>query len=994
MNERRQTRLPGMEAAESSEMADSTVDHGSQVAKVPPGGAAAAPPTPATAAMPVARSEGPSLEATAPARSLAGVTGLRSGGPPADWTICAVDSHSLIFQVFHAMHGSDLSSPQGEPVGAVYGFVRDMLQLVERRRPTALVCAFDLPGPTFRHRLYDQYKVDRGEMPEELQTQIPKICEILAALGIPVLSSPGYEADDVLATLARLCDETGTRLLVVTGDKDCRQLISDQVSIYNIRKDELYDANSLRDDWGIRPDQVVDFQALVGDKVDNVPGVPLIGPKLAQQLLSDYETLEGVLEHADDVAGAKRRQNLIEHAETARLSRQLVQLDRHTPLEVDWEATRLGGVDAAEVARLFRNLGFRSLGERVSILDPNSGSTFTASASVEGNYEVIDTPQRLAELVEELSGCELISVDVETTDIVARTAEIVGYALAREAQRAYYVPVRGPQGARVLDPVATATALRGLLENPAIGKVGQNLKYDLVALRSAQIHMRGVAFDTMVASYLLDAGERTHNLDDLARRYLNHETIKIGSLIGTGKKQLRMDQVPIDQVGPYAAEDADIPLRLMPLLAERLEAEGLTRLHEEVETPLVELLAELEYRGVAVDVERLAQLQQQYAKRLAELEEEIEKLAGHPFNIGSPKQLAQILFQELELPVVKKTKTGPSTDAGVLEELASLHPLPAKIIEYRQFSKLLSTYIESLPRLVLPQTGRVHASLNQVVAATGRLSSSNPNLQNIPVRTREGREIRSAFTAGEPGWQLLAADYSQVELRVLAHFSQDPALRSAFQRDEDIHRLVASDVHGVALEEVTPQMRRRAKAVNFGVIYGQSSFGLAKSLGIEQQEAADFIEQYFQRYGGVVDFMVQTLTQCRQQGYVTTLLGRRRMIQGVRPVPADLREPKTGALRQLSLPERTAVNTVIQGSAADLIKIAMLRVHRRLEESQSPAKLLLQIHDELLLESPADHLQDLAALVKHEMESAYSLEVPLRVDVKTGPTWAECEPWA
>jgi len=912
------------------------------------------------------------------------------------WTLYAIDSHSLIFQVYHAMYGSELTNPRGEPVSAVYGFTRDLLQIIEKKQPTALVCAFDMSGPTFRHDLYDAYKADRGEMPEELRSQIPKIRQVLETLEIPILESPAFEADDVLATVARLCDEAGARCLVVTGDKDCRQLITDRVAVYNIRKDEVYDAAALSADWGVTPAQVVDFQALVGDKVDNVPGVPLIGPKLAQELLAKYGTLENVLDHAADVPGAKRKQNLIDYREAALLSRKLVELDRHVPVALDWQAARVGGFDHARVAEVFRDLGFRSLADRAAALvaagvDKRDRPAPAAVSSWHADYHLVDTPEELDVLVSQLARQRQISVDTETTDLEPRRAQIVGYALAWKPGQAFYVPVRGPAGERVLNPVATADALRPVLEDPSIAKVGQNLKYDMIALRSAGIELRGIAFDTMVADYLLDSGERTHNLDHLARKYLAHETIKISEVIGSGKSQLRMDQAPVAAVGRYAAEDADVPLRLLPILQQRLAEQGLAELQDTMETPLIPVLADLEYVGVSIDVDRLAALSAEYGGRLQALKVEIEELAGHPLNIDSPKQLAELLFSELKLPVVKKTKTGASTDAEVLEELAALHPLPAKIVEYRQYSKLLGTYIDALPALVHPQTSRVHASLNQVVAATGRLSSSNPNLQNIPIRTREGREIRSAFKAGPPGWVLLAADYSQIELRILAHCSGDPTLSAAFANDEDIHRLVASQVNGVAINEVTSEMRRQAKAVNFGIIYGQSPFGLAKGLGISKEDAAAFIETYFARYPGVLEFLVKSLEACREQGYVATLAGRRRAISGVRPVPPGLREPKTGALRQLNLPERTAVNAVIQGTAADLIKLAMIRIHRRLEESTLPAKMLLQIHDELLFETPPDDVPELAEMVQQEMSGVMHLSVPLKVDVKSGPNWAECE---
>jgi len=868
-----------------------------------------------------------------------------------------------------------------------------MLHPLETRRPDALVCAFDLPGPTFRHDLYDAYKADRGEMPESLRSQIPKIREALEALAIPVLASPGFEADDVLATLARMCDEQGANCFVVTGDKDCRQLITDRVSILNIRKNAVYDAAALAEDWGVRPDQVVDFQSLVGDKVDNVPGVPLIGPKAALELLTEYDTLEAVLEHASEVKAKRRRENLIEFREQALLSQELVRLDTRAPVTPDWNAARVGGVDHDRLAELFQGYGFRSLGDRVGQLEGHRSSGQAKIERPAATYHLVNTLAALDNLVAELAKQPLISVDTETTDINARSAAIVGYALAYKPGEGYYIPVLGPVGDTVLDPKIVAAKLRPVLENSAIAKIGQNLKYDWLVLRGAGIALAGITFDTMLASYLLDAGERTHNLDHLASRYLDHTTTKIDTLIGKGKNQKRMDEVPVTDVVAYAGEDADIPLQLMPLLEERLKTDGLTNLNDDVEVPLITVLGEMEYHGIRVDTERLAELSKQYTEKLDALSVEIEEMAGHPLNIASPKQLAEVLFTELKLPVIKKTKTGASTDASVLEELAPLHPLPAKIVEHRQYSKLLGTYVNALPELVHPETGRVHTSFNQVVAATGRLSSNNPNLQNIPIRTAEGREIRSAFRAGPDGWQLLAADYSQIELRVLAHYTADPTLCTAFANDEDIHTLVASQVEGVPLGEVDADMRRRAKAVNFGIIYGQSPFGLAKALGITQDEAAEFIETYFATYPGVLEFFTKTLTDCREQGFVTTLLGRRRAVQGVRAVPDGFREPKSGALRQLNLPERTAVNTVIQGSAADLIKLAMLGVHRRLQDSELTANMLLQIHDELVFEVAPDEINPLANLVVEEMTNVMELAVPLKVDVKHGDNWAECEPW-
>ncbi len=912
--------------------------------------------------------------------------------PPSirDWTVYVVDAHSLIFQVFHAL--PEMTSPRGEPVAAVYGFTRDLLYLIEQKRPDALICAFDLPGLTFRHQIYDDYKANRSEMPEDLVLQFPKIRQILEAMGVPVLSSPGYEADDVLATLARICDESDANCLLVTGDKDCRQLITNRVSIYNIRKNTTFDAEQLDEVWGIRPDQVVDFQALVGDKVDNVPGVPLIGPKIAQELLATYDSLENVLDHAADVKGKKRSQNLQAGREVALLSRQLVKLDDQVPVTLDWEASQIGGFDAERLNQLGTDLGFQTLNDRFSKLAGIGPSVPPVEWNTD-DYHIVDTSEKFESFLAQLSQQTLVSLDTETTNINPRQAEIVGYSFAWNPGEAYYLPVRGPAGEPRLDPDDTLARLRPVLENQAIGKIGQNLKYDMIVLRSAGLELAGIAFDSMVASYLLDAGQRNHNLDELAQRYLNHNTTKIDTLIGSGKTQKRMDDVAIAEVGPYAAEDADVPLQLHPLLAARLAEEGLDALNRDLEVPLIEVLVELEYHGIRVDKDRLAKLSTRYGQRIEELSVEIEELAGHPLNIASPKQLANVLFNELNLPVIRKTKTGPSTDASVLDELRDLHPLPAKIVEYRQYSKLKNTYVDAIPDLIHPVTGRVHASFNQVVTATGRLSSSDPNLQNIPVRNEEGREIRSAFTAGEAGWKLIAADYSQIELRVLAHFSQDEALCTAFANDEDIHTLVASQVFEVPLEEVTSTMRRNAKAVNFGVIYGQSPFGLAKSLGISQADATDFIDSYFQKYRGVEDFINQTLTDCRKLGYVSTLAGRRRLIDGVRQPPEQANFFESAAHRQLNMPERTAINTVIQGSAADLIKMAMVNLHQVFRQKSHEVRMLLQIHDELIFEAAPPVLAQVAERIETEMTQVMPLEVPLRVDIKSGDNWADCEPW-
>jgi DNA polymerase-1 len=944
-----------------------------------------------------------------PAVSSSQLTASAGNGRLAGQTVYLVDAHSLIYQVFHAL--PEMTGPGGQPVGAVHGFVRDILDIIEVRGASIVLAAFDHPGPTFRHEIYDQYKIQREEMPADLQLQIPVIQEFLHALGVPVLSTLGYEADDIIATLAKQVEAAGGECFILSADKDLRQLITDRVRIYNIRKQELFDATALMATWGIRPDQVVDFQSLVGDKVDNVPGIALIGEKNAQELLTKYGTLEGVLHHAHEVSGAKRKDNLINGRDIALKSRELVRLKTDMPLLIDWEAARVGKYQVEKLNALCRDCGFRQLARRIeqlaganqqasggrqppesSAIDslnvPASASkslTTADSPDWKANYRTIATPEELKQLVADLANSPRLSIDTETTSVQPRWAEIVGYSIAWKEGEACYIPVRAPAGEPQLDPATARDVLRPLLENPAIRKIGQNLKYDMVVLRSAGVTLAGIEFDTMVADYLLEPGERSHNMDDMARRHLGHQTITIDQLIGSGKNQKRMDEVPVPLITQYAAEDADVPLRLVEVLAPRLASQNLTSLFADLEMPLVEVLAELEFNGIRVDVARLRELSGQFNDEIMRLEREIFEIAGREFNIDSRIQLGQLLFEEFKLPVLKKTKTGPSMDAEVLEDLAALHPLPAKVIEYRQVAKLKSTYVDSLQELVHPQTGRVHSSFKQDVAATGRLSSQDPNLQNIPIRTEQGRQIRSAFLPGQDGWLLLTADYSQIELRVLAHFSGDETLRQAFVEDRDVHAQVASEVYGVPLDQVTSAQRRNAKAVNFGIIYGQSPFGLSKGLGIEQREAAEFIDRYFARYPGVDRFIVETLLQCRRDGFVSTILGRRRPVTGVRD-PRTLSDP-----RQRTLPERIAINTVIQGSAADIIKAAMIRVHRRLATEKLQAKMLLQIHDELVFEAPPEEKTTLQQLVVEEMVAAAKLAVPLKVDVMTGPNWAACD---
>lgn len=893
-----------------------------------------------------------------------------------------LDVFGLMFQVFHAIT-SEMTSTTGQPTNAVYGFTRDLKNLLLDHKPTYWIAAMDSPGPGVREEWYPQYKGERAEMPANLRPQIPLIQQTLEAFGLPVMSLAGWEADDVMATVTRLAVERDLDVFLVTSDKDCRQMLGPQVRMLNLRKNTLLGPAELLADWGVTPDRVTDFQALVGDTVDNIPGVPLVGPKKASALLQQFGDLEGVLANADQAPGAKLKENLKTYADQARLSKRLAHLRTDLELDVDWEAARAGQLNHPRLAELFIEFGFRKLADEIRQLRP-AGETAPSAATQTRICHIIDTPEKFADFREQFLQQTRFCLDLETTSLDAVRADIVGWAICWEPGSGYYLPVRGPEGANLLDPEFVVSALRGHLERADIVVSNQNIKYDLLVLRRAGIHIRGLGCDSMILSYLLDAGARSHGQDELAKRWLDYEMIPISALIGTGKTQKNMREIEVAKVAEYAVEDAEVALQLCERLASEVRIEGLWDLYWDLERPLIPVLVEMEQRGIKVDPELLRTQSVELGTRLDEIRVEVHQLAGSEFNLDSPTQLREILFEQFKLPVIKRTKTGPSTDQEVLEQLAPLHPLPQKLIEHRQLSKLKGTYLDALPEMINPETGRIHASFNQVVAATGRLSSSDPNLQNIPVRTAEGRRIRSAFIPGEPGWKLLCADYSQIELRMLAHFSGDKALRVAFAEGLDIHTAVAAEIYGFDPRLVNSEMRRVAKAVNFGVIYGQSAYGLSAALSISQDEASRFITDYFAKYAGVAAFIEGLLEECRIKGYATTIKGRRRAIEGIREMT---HRP------QLTLPERTAVNTVIQGSAADLIKLAMIRVQNRLQSEGLAARLLLQIHDELVLEAPEAEIPTLVKLVREEMEHALELKVPLQVDVAVGNDWLNTVDW-
>jgi DNA polymerase-1 len=942
-----------------------------------------------------------------------------------------VDAHSLIFQVFHAI--GEMSGPTGLPVNAVFGFARDLLFL-RAKKPAYLICAFDRGEPTVRTSVYKEYKAHRPPIPDDLCSQLPLIEQLVEAMHVPELSAPGYEADDVIATVARAASKRGIEVFICTSDKDCRQLIDDHVRLYNLRKHAEFGREELLKDWGITPEQVVDFQSLVGDKVDNVPGVPLIGEKTAAALLQQFGTLDNILANVGKVPGAKKQENLRAWAAQDQVSRRLVRLETEVPIALDWEGWRLKPWDEARLVALFRDWGFRSFAAQVrgessspSATAPQpaagngttQGELFPFGANTEesataeqgtgdkgqgtkdnwqATYRLIDTPKKFRDFFKELKKQKRVAIDLETTSLNPLEADVVGYALSWKEGEAHYLAVRGPQGAPLLDPAQALAQLREVLQDPAVAKVNQNIKYDLLVLRNQGVVPVGVAGDPMVAHYLLHAGQRSHNLEYLAQEYLHHQVIPITDLIGKkpranekGARQLRMDEVPTERVAEYSGEDADVALRLAGRLEPELAARGLADLYRNLEVPLIEVLAELEFNGIRLDIPMLKRVGEDMNRQLAGFEKEIHAAAGHEFNIASPKQLRQVLFDELKLPVKRKTGvTGEaSTDQETLEELAAdgKSPIPQLILQHRQIAKLKGTYVDALPEAVNPRTGRVHASFNQTVAATGRLSSSDPNLQNIPIRRDLGRQIRAAFLPAE-GWRLLTADYSQIELRLLAQFCGDAELRRAFAEDRDVHASVAAQIFGVAEKDVSAEMRRMAKTVNFGVIYGISAHGLAQRLGIKREEGEKFIDAYFARYPKVQEYQARLLEECRRTGYVATILGRRREFDR-----GNVRRDST--YKQRNQTEREAINMEIQGSAADLIKLAMLHIYRRLKDEKRQARMLLQIHDELVFEVPPDEFEAVPALVREEMttprERELNLQVPLKVDLAAGPNWLDVD---
>ncbi len=889
-----------------------------------------------------------------------------------------VDGSSYLYRAFHAL--PPLTNADGEPTGAIYGVVNMLRKLLAEYPDGPMAVVFDAPGRTFRDDLYDQYKANRPSMPDDLRPQIKPLKEIVEAMGLPLLEIDGVEADDVIGTLARQAEAAGQDVVISTGDKDMAQLVSPRITLLNTMSGKSMDIDGVREKFGVPPERIIDYLALVGDTSDNIPGIPGAGPKTAAKWLQQFEDLDGVMARADEVKG-KVGERLREHLEVLPMGRELATIRCDVELGRDLGSLARGEPDTETLRRLYRRFEF---GSWLAQLDEDDGAAQPepVAAAPDTEYVQVNSEGLLEDWLQRIAQAELFAVDLETTSLAYMQADIVGVCLAVEPGRAAYIPLAHdyPGAPDQLDRDRVLERLRPLLEDPERAKVGQNLKYDMSVLARAGITLRGVAHDTMLQSYVLDSTATRHDMDSLALKYLGRGTIKYEDVAGKGAKQLSFNQVDVDTATGYAAEDADVTLQLHQTLWPRLEAvPSLAAVYRDLEVPLVPVLSRMERHGVLVDRKRLAEQSRELAESMQRVEQAAFEAAGGPFNLGSPKQIQEILYERQGLPVLQKTPKGqPSTAESVLQELAHDYDLPHLILEHRGLSKLRSTYTDKLPRMIDPDTGRVHTSYHQAVTATGRLSSSDPNLQNIPVRTQEGRRIRKAFIA-ESGYRLLAADYSQVELRIMAHLSGDDTLRRAFAEGQDIHRTTAGEVFGSTPEQVTDEQRRAAKAINFGLIYGMSAFGLAKQLGVERGQAQDYVDRYFERFEGVRAYMDRTRVQAREQGYVETVFGRRLHLPEINARNAQRRQ----------YAERTAINAPMQGTAADIIKRAMIRVHAWLEQEQPDVLLVMQVHDELVFEVPAADTDAVAARVTEIMAEAAELAVPLEVDVGVGDNWEE-----
>jgi len=875
-----------------------------------------------------------------------------------------VDGNSFCYRAYYAIR--QLASSKGFPTNAIYGFTTMLNKIIQEVQPTHVAVAFDRKEPTFRHKRFEEYKITRKPMPDDLVSQMVHIKEVVKAYNIALFERAGYEADDILATIAKKAEKKGFVTIIVTGDKDILQIVNPRIKVYDTHKDGLiYDVAKVEERFCVKPESIVDIMSLMGDSTDNIPGVPGIGEKGAIELIKAFGSLENLIANVDKVKSSSKRELLTQHQDLAEMSKELATLDCDVPVEIVMDKMRLKEPDKERLLEIFKEMEFKSLINQ-----------FTTRKELDGAYTLVDTKEKFDAFLKEVGEAKEFAFDFETTATSPIAAEPVGVSFCWKEAEARYIAIsdKGP-----LSKGFVFDALRGIFEDADIKKIGQNIKYETLVLRKAGIELNGIAFDTMIASYLLNPSKLSHGLDQISLEYLDHKMVPITDLIGKGKKQISMKDVEVEKVCNYSCEDSDITFRLKKILHRELAAKDLSSLFYDIEVPLIKILAKMEYSGVCIDTELLEELAKELSCSLKKIESAIYKLAGVEFNINSPKQLSSILYERLNLPVLKKTKTGLSTDEWTLRRLAASHELPGLLLKYRELSKLKSTYIEALPKLINPRTSRVHTSFNQTITATGRLSSSRPNLQNIPIKTDLGSQIRKTFIATGEDRFILSCDYSQIELRVLAHLSGDKNLIEAFMNDLDIHTHTASLVFGTREGEVDTKMRNTAKTVNFGIVYGMSAYGLSRDLNIDIAEAKEFIDSYFERYPGVKEYIEECIAQTREKGYVTTIMNRRRYIPEINSDDIKLRQ----------FAERTAINTPIQGSAADIIKVAMLDVDKAIEKKGLDARMILQVHDELVFDVLKDELQSATALIKKCMEEVKKLSVPIKANVAVGKNWLE-----
>ncbi len=899
-----------------------------------------------------------------------------------------IDGSAMFYRAYFAFIRNPLINSKGEDTSATYGFVNSILKLIQKEKPDYIAVVNDTKAPTFRHKMYDQYKANRSKMPDELVAQLPRIREAVEALNIISLELEGYEADDVIGTIAQDAAKQGMDVWCVTGDKDFFQLVNNKIKIYNPKSatgvPTLYGREEVKEKFGVYPELVIDKLALMGDAADNVPGVPGIGPKTADTLLEQFGSLEKILTDYEQIKAKGARTKIADNIDKAKLSKELVTIDVKVPLEYNLEDLKRRDFNYELSKELFMELEFGRI-----LKDVMSGSEFANSSEVEApkkeiknDYKTIASLDELKALVTKLSKVREIAIDTETTSKHALKANLVGISISEKADSGYYIPVaHRDETERNLPIEQSLEILKPLFLNKNVQKFGQNIKYDMQIFHRYNIEIDPVSFDTMIAGYLINPSARECSLSMLALKYFDYHMLPISDLIGSGKNQKTFDIVPIDKATFYAVEDSDYTYKLRGVLAPKIEELDMDNLYYNIELPLVKILTDIEETGIKVDIDYLAKLSKEMGEKLLMLTAKIYELAGGEFNINSTQQLSHILFEKLNLPTKGKTakKTGYSTDVKVLEELAKIHDLPKLLLDYRQFTKLKSTYVDAIPKLCDLDTQRVHSSFNQTIAATGRLSSTDPNLQNIPIRTEEGRQIRKAFIPKDDEHSLLVADYSQIELRVLAHYANDKTLLTAFKNNEDIHKRTAAEVYGVDLDEVTDDMRRAAKTANFAIIYGVSAFGLSQQSGLSMDESKKFIEKYFDRYPGIKDYMDTMKEFARQKGYVITHYNRRRYLPEINST--------NYAQRQFA--ERIAINTPIQGTAADIIKLAMIRIYKNMEGMKS--KMVLQVHDELVFDVYKPELKKVKKIVREGMENVTDFEVPLVADIGVGENWLEAK---